>query len=239
MVLSSVHPHARGEDVFVIDPIIQERGSPPRAWGRYERLTSLAAKHRFTPTRVGKMTPCRASSKRSPVHPHARGEDVKASIGIFLSCRFTPTRVGKIRQPPTWPEWCTVHPHARGEDKMERKTAMGYAGSPPRAWGRLRGKEAFFSAPRFTPTRVGKIARAAPMITNCWVHPHARGEDLSRWPANARAHGSPPRAWGRWGKAIGLRSRFRFTPTRVGKMRWSISTISATAVHPHARGEDL
>ena len=54
----------------------------------------------------------------------------------------------------------------------------------------------------------------------------------------ARAHGSPPRAWGRF-LGYGVRvPGVRFTPTCVGKILGALSTWSPLAVHPHVRGED-
>ncbi len=69
------------------------------------------------------------------------------------------------------------------------------------------------------------------------VHPHARGERVSRtWMPRSLA-GSSPRPWGtgRWRTAIGQEGRF--IPTPVGNGPLSPSWRWRGAVHPHARGE--
>jgi len=75
-------------------------------------------------------------------------------------------------------------------------------------------------------------------ISRILVHPHACGDDFKVGGFRLFHLGSPPRVWGRRAASTFLRSRQRFTPTRVGTTsayRWL--TIS-TAVHPHACGDD-
>src|SRR5205085_1664585 len=50
--------------------------------------------------------------------------------------------------------------------------------------------------------------------------------------------GSPPRAWGRLLGAARHLDRGRFTPTRVGTIPTTPTTIASCTVHPHARGDD-
>src|SRR5437763_834689 len=59
--------------------------------------------------------------------------------------------------------------------------------------------------------------------------------------ANANAqHGSPPRTWGRpRTRRLQSEPQRRFTPTHVGKTTLPDATVCTTAVHPHARGEDV
>ena len=49
----TVHPHGRGDNVALADPVALADGSPPRAWGQFVAIVSLLLKTRFTPTGVG------------------------------------------------------------------------------------------------------------------------------------------------------------------------------------------
>ena len=50
---SSVHPHARGDNVSGGNGTGKTSGSPPRAWGQPEPQDLEDHEYRFTPTRVG------------------------------------------------------------------------------------------------------------------------------------------------------------------------------------------
>ena len=213
----SVHPHARGEDDVTWNVGAGHRGSPPRAWGRFDGVDENGQPIRFTPTRVGKMDPCSGTPRSDSVHPHARGEDggrVLWAAGVHGSpprawgrlrpgrmgdgaLRFTPTRVGKIFIGSFDGSNLTVHPHARGEDSHSRGVKSTGAGSPPRAWGRLLAVPQSDVGVRFTPTRVGKMPSGSGCTRQTPVHPHARGEDKTEFDLQLPGNGSPPRAWGR------------------------------------------
>src|SRR5208337_4496456 len=75
----SVHPHARGDNAMRRSRIPAARGSPPRAWGQLNPNASSGMGRRFTPTRVGTTAAHSAISCISPVHPHARGDNVQKS----------------------------------------------------------------------------------------------------------------------------------------------------------------
>ena len=114
--LRQKHPHVRGEDRAAADEAERTRETPPRAWGRPERLKSFEG--------------------ITQKHPHVRGEDPGVSPGprfeaetpprawgrlspfILFVCRprNTPTCVGKTRttRGPSCLTW--KHPHVRGED---------------------------------------------------------------------------------------------------------------------------
>ena len=246
---SSVHPHARGEDVR---PTLAKHscGSPPRTWGRRE--PALRARDHLS------------------VHPHARGEDwrcliLSADCGspprtwgrhALAACgralhRFTPTRVGKTTRDLDGMHRLAVHPHARGEDLLPRAARTRLLrGSPPR-----RGEDDITHTleparlTRFTPTHVGKTARRLLWRAFRAVHPHARGEDgllacivgllirftpthvgkTSSWPCRQTP-------WTRFtpthvGKTLEeyiVSPATRFTPTRVGKT----STLASTTKPP-------
>ena len=128
--------------------------------------------------------------------PRARGKQVRQHPGCQTP-RFTPTRVGKTSRPLSLPS--------------------SSPGSPPRAWGKRICRTSPRSCPRFTPTRVGKTPTSVgPRLARA-VHPHARGENVEVTITVRRAHGSPPRAWGKLFAMQHDPGVRRFTPTRVGK----------------------
>ena len=110
-----VHPHACGENLAVPAIAADFHGSPPRLWGKLSALLVHRARHRFTPTLVGKTRGASGESAAGEVHPHACGENVAAvlnHVGIIGSpprlwgklvlydakghgAWFTPTLVGK------------------------------------------------------------------------------------------------------------------------------------------------
>ncbi len=153
-----------------------------------------------------------------PVHPHARGEDVRTRLRERRYCWFTPTHVGKTSCGKRSRRLQTVHPHARGEDVVSAHLVDVEGGSPPRTWGRRPKDPKMSELWRFTPTHVGKTSDRLLFRWLSVVHPHARGEDAHPKSASVPAGGSPPRTWGRR-----LYQQPRFT---------------TLLVHPHARGED-
>ena len=132
----SVHPHARGDDIGEETDPGERVGSPPRPWGRFPGSRGHQRSRRFTPTPVGTISVPRGCARWSPVHPHARGDDIDSESPnsarggspprpwgrLFHRAadrgggRFTPTPVGTMKNPqggvPAYP----VHPHARGDD---------------------------------------------------------------------------------------------------------------------------
>ena len=70
------HPHGRGEDSATISSACICSETPPRTWGRRQKVHLRPEVIRNTPTDVGKTA---GSSVRWPAawkHPHGRGEDV-------------------------------------------------------------------------------------------------------------------------------------------------------------------
>ena len=73
--MTTVHPHACGENIVITPRQQMRRGSPPRVWGKPAWGLHCQARRRFTPTRVGKTWLAGATPPRSSVHPHACGEN--------------------------------------------------------------------------------------------------------------------------------------------------------------------
>ncbi len=132
----------------------------------------------------------------------------------------------------------SVHPHACGENWRCGSGCANASGSPPRVWGKLTIPTQATPAGRFTPTRVGKTRWRVLSFRGRPVHPHACGENNTKVRGKLKATGSPPRVWGKLLRGIVAASYDRFTPTRVGKTLWRISSISRATVHPHACGEN-
>ena len=214
----TVHPHVRGDDGPAFILARSWAGSPPRAWGRRERDRAEAVAVRFTPTCVG-TTRC---------------------SGLRVRSR-------------------SVHPHVRGDDLVLEGVALIDRGSPPRAWGRRSTGGAPKPVRRFTPTCVGTTSIVMSMIASGSVHPHVRGDDSSDLRIMASVPGSPPRAWGRPTDTAHRAHGRRFTPTcvgtthltwrRLGGDRFTPTCVgttapqrrprTASAVHPHVRGDDI
>ncbi len=110
----SVHPHSRGEHADPKSTSIYTHGSSPLARGTLVDGAVQLAARRFIPTHVeNTWTPC-SCRWRSWVHPHSRGEHIKAKLaadqldgssplawgthGLRVARRrqrrFIPTRVG-------------------------------------------------------------------------------------------------------------------------------------------------
>jgi len=167
--------------------------------------------------------------------------------------RFIPTRVGKAQRLASKRGARSVHPHACGESAQRRIEDHQFVGSPPRVWGKRRGRLPCRVRRRFTPTRVGKASGDRHLGLADSVHPHACGESIRGGSVSPLRFGSPPRVWGklrllvaggvvfrftptRVGKAFAGSAnevRRRFTPTRVGKAIAVASKLVTAAVHPH------
>ena len=91
---------------------------------------------------------------------------------------------------------------------------------------------------RFTPTGVGTIPQRKTADRSATVHPHGRGDNAVIMAQAMSDAGSPPRAWGQCLSDARLYKHSRFTPTGVGTMPRRQTSTSATAVHPHGRGDN-
>ena len=69
------------------------------------------------------------------------------------------------------------------------------------------------------------------------VHPHGRGEHISRLHRHFVTSGSSPRAWGTRLKINEKLNLARFIPTGVGNTSLSSTHDRKYSVHPHGRGE--
>ena len=194
-----VHPHARGADGVYRRSGRSRLGSSPRPWGRFAHRPASLIARRFIPTPVGQIPHSRVSVEAWPVHPHARGADVRMGVLVRMGVgssprpwgrlgtglppmsrfRFIPTPVGQIyrKESPKWQ--ASVHPHARGADVNEFIPIVFPVGSSPRPWGRCRRGRARVKSRGFIPTPVGQMTKEARAEGADAVHPHARGADMT------------------------------------------------------------
>ena len=131
-----------------------------------------------------------------------------------------------------------VHPHGRGDNDAGVTQNKFVVGSPPRAWGQSRARVRGDNPRRFTPTGVGTIRRGGSGEEGSAVHPHGRGDNLPQSVVTAATRGSPPRAWGQFGRGGAVGVAQRFTPTGVGTMSTGCPVRRWIAVHPHGRGDN-
>ena len=170
------HPHARGEDLSLVDPLIWWPETPPRTWGRPQQRAAMAGDGGNTPTHVGKTYWSSRIGLIPQKHPHARGEDAVAvgnsiaaaetpprtwgrrvhQLGRHSRRRNTPTHVGKTPSACSPVALSRKHPHARGEDAALLPAGKDSMETPPRTWGRLSDDWEGSGTERNTPTHVGK-----------------------------------------------------------------------------------
>ncbi len=232
-----VHPHARGERGRDLDAFGHAVGSSPRTWGTPPCLRPAVRVGRFIPTHVGNAGYGNRRSGSRAVHPHARGErsldrhsmrfrdgSSPRTWGTLIviieptpSCRFIPTHVGNAMLEATTAWLEPVHPHARGERHYRRRNDKHPDGSSPRTWG----------------TRQARRNHSSLLP----VHPHARGERSRQTVSSTGTSGSSPRTWGTLPLDIFREGVSRFIPTHVGNAVAATPAVSASPVHPHARGE--
>ena len=249
----------RGEDSTSPICFAWAAETPPRAWGRLNRLTIPLGAERNTPTCVGKTPASFSSDTHQRKHPHVRGEDSRliaehhgqietpprawGRLGLPLPMLSaggnTPTCVGKTAAAISPACSRRKHPHVRGEDASLSATMEATLETPPRAWGRLAAAVLANGYRGNTPTCVGKTPALRRALRRKRKHPHVRGEDSSIRSRRAPFAETPPRAWGRQGSVREASVGTRNTPTCVGKTRSGKSRTARGGKHPHVRGEDF
>ncbi len=195
--------------------------------------------------------------RRSPVHPHGRGEysqrsrinlgqrgpsprawgipherSVRAQAG-----RSIPTGVGNTRKAAPRRRHNAVHPHGRGEYHTPSSRPQSFCGPSPRAWGIHRQRPRRQHEHRSIPTGVGNTGAGRRRTSPRTVHPHGRGEYNAGYEVWGHTDGPSPRAWGIREAPKTLHQKLRSIPTGVGNTELLRAPVGRTAVHPHGRGE--
>ena len=155
-VITTEHPHVRGENFSGPVSALPLFGTSPRAWGKLRLKRKLSECRRNIPTCVGKTILRHITDLTKPEHPHVRGENCKSSGGwgstpgtsprawgkhpvpadVGAYDRNIPTCVGKTRQYRALLRLCSEHPHVRGENRANSSSTRSPRGTSPRAWGK-------------------------------------------------------------------------------------------------------
>ena len=234
--VSPVHPHMRGELSITHVKGTMFNGSSPHAWGTRGGDGCVRRDLRFIPTCVGNSWHQSRTASSTSVHPHMRGELMKAR-GIPASKdgssphawgtrrlpgrvhevpRFIPTCVGNSFYDVSDSISFTVHPHMRGELERTRWSRTVESGSSPHAWGTRQVRRRCRGRDRFIPTCVGNSWNWRTRDSTRTVHPHMRGELCFPLVVKKMSDGSSPHAWGTLSNAEYSADRIRFIPTCVG-----------------------
>ena len=172
----SVHPHMRGDNVFLPTEYDCLGGSPPHAWGQScvrRAFSRIVPVHPHMRGDNATVIPTPIKVNGSP--PHAWGQSRRFRVQVE-EYRFTPTCVGTMPVVELLGMSDAVHPHMRGDNYGS--TISGY------------------SDDRFTPTCVGTILPQREARRSIPVHPHMRGDNPTASQFMPFFSGSPPHAWG-------------------------------------------
>ncbi len=253
------HPHAGGENHRGLDQCQTSVGPSPRGWGERARSRRWSSGSRTIPTRVGRTSRMRWRVSAPADHPHAGGENSAPKLRDALfhgpsprgwgeqaewqlassSTRTIPTRVGRTAVRVVRPARMADHPHAGGENRNADKNPLWISGPSPRGWGEQEKAAQGQSERRTIPTRVGRTAPVLSPQAPRPDHPHAGGENDCIHAKAGVARGPSPRGWGERDDAVRQIRCQRTIPTRVGRTDAPIKSVSFTADHPHAGGENL
>ena len=252
-----VHPHARGEHIFLKKLNLLQSGSSPRSRGTPTIFVCRIHVMRFIPTLAGNTSSDRRKATNLTVHPHARGEHSsrrhfpqlahgssprsrgthhRGTIGK-PRYRFIPTLAGNTRPSIDNRKSTAVHPHARGEHFCRRFQDNSLFGSSPRSRGTPRVIMPELSTVRFIPTLAGNTHDEGHPVKPHAVHPHARGEHSMEIPGARPQNGSSPRSRGTPLEYRQCAGAVRFIPTLAGNTHLQSLLSIYRTVHPHARGE--
>ena len=233
------------------------RGSSPRTRGTAAQQAHRGDGVRFIPAHAGNRASATERASSCPVHPRARGEQVRRCImnghtpgssprtrgtvrddpPTTLTGRFIPAHAGNSTATGTQPTQTTVHPRARGEQVVAQSQYFATDGSSPRTRGTVSDPDCCDGYWRFIPAHAGNSAPPIHSMVTQPVHPRARGEQCAGNEQGRSTRGSSPRTRGT-GAFIGqLRQVGRFIPAHAGNSRPCTRRASGSAVHPRARGE--
>ncbi len=151
----AVHPHMRGDNLYVAIVLAWIAGSPPHAWGQLRSDTAHPTDIRFTPTCMGTTPGSCGSLRNQSVHPHMHGDNGDANTYSDPFGGSPPHAWGQRRMRWTTRGGKTVHPHMHGDNETAFPPGPPDNGSPPHAWGQRCRRRAQESSSRFTPTCMG------------------------------------------------------------------------------------
>ena len=164
------------------------------------------------------MRPLHDRSARAGSSPRARGT-VARRPRRQRRRRFIPACAGNRSPSLSACSACAVHPRVRGEQLVVVNTP--------------------FQRLRFIPACAGNRTNRRCDPGASTVHPRVRGEQSVFGGQLARLSGSSPRARGTGQCACRRRPTRRFIPACAGNSRRRRFWVSASAVHPRVRGEQI
>ena len=152
---AAVHPRARGEQLYGDGLAHVPAGSSPRTRGTVNLTGSIILPFRFIPAHAGNRASHFPAIRTRPVHPRARGEQVKSEVldgstdgssprtrGTAPlvghgehAYRFIPAHAGNSRPAHRRASQTPVHPRARGEQANAGAGRGVSYGSSPRTRG--------------------------------------------------------------------------------------------------------
>ena len=134
--LSTVHPHARGEQQMSQCPTGCSDGSSPRTWGTGHVGNDAVRQTRFIPTHVGNSQLTISHGTPLAVHPHARGEQADEGSAQERCVRFIPTHVGnRLPLRLKFTVMSGSSPRTWGTGTAICASSSLAVGSSPRTWG--------------------------------------------------------------------------------------------------------
>ena len=252
-----VHPRARGEHLPPRAGDVMIPGSSPRTRGTQRRTGRGGSPPRFIPAHAGNTRTTTLRSRRTPVHPRARGEHPRAPWTSAVRCgssprtrgtpeatkryvgrlRFIPAHAGNTAPPAAARPIPPVHPRARGEHARRMRRIRRSVGSSPRTRGTQPAARPLDGLHRFIPAHAGNTRGSAPRWNSWAVHPRARGEHRMKAAQSSGLTGSSPRTRGTRGARRPAPARVRFIPAHAGNTVADLPLLRHPAVHPRARGE--
>jgi len=171
------------------------------------------------------------------VHPHVRGDYAGAEDQGGPRPRSIPTCVGTTEAASNPIIALTVHPHVRGDYRLCLPSGDHQGGPSPRAWGLLLAVLSVARRVRSIPTCVGTTLGMAEGFSLWTVHPHVRGDYISRSSILHLHRGPSPRAWGLRKRCSGILSMNTVHPHVRGDYVPHVPEQQPCAVHPHVRGD--
>ena len=185
-----------GEKVIAVGRKKSGWGSPPRVWGKGQRLLAKNPEFGITPACAGKRMVFAGRKSRTWDHPRVCGEKVSStspikclkgspprmrgketsSVWVTCLCRITPAYAGKRLDNLQRPSSKRDHPRVCGEKLPTPESLTERTGSPPRMRGKVSTLLLDYTSNRITPAYAGKSLGRIPNEAKPWDHPRVCGE---------------------------------------------------------------
>ena len=235
---SRAHPHSRGENEGHVARPRRELGSSPLTRGKRAHDHRLSSSVRLIPTHAGKTWVSRPLTRRSPAHPHSRGENRGCVPDLAPGDGLIPTHAGKTECLLIYSPSNGAHPHSRGENSAACMASADAGGSSPLTRGKPTISTTLRPANGLIPTHAGKTHARASSTTSRRAHPHSRGENSISTMPSLPISGSSPLTRGKLAPYSDAIRDARLIPTHAGKTAKNCFCNCSSMAHPHSRGEN-